>query len=88
MLPGAAVNRIAEVAKDVIISCPGWYPNHYNEVKACVRTRFKQKKSALTLWKIYNIDKSLLISAVGSLVTYGILIGTLGTVQHSVEESD
>ncbi|GIY94705.1 uncharacterized protein CEXT_638671 [Caerostris extrusa] len=37
MLPGAAVNRIAEVAKDVIISCPGWYPNHYNEVKACVR---------------------------------------------------
>ncbi|GIZ00926.1 uncharacterized protein CEXT_623731 [Caerostris extrusa] len=83
MLPGSVVNQNVEVAKGAILSCPGWYPNHYNELKTCVRTKFKQKKATLTLWKIYYINKSLLISSLGSLVTYGILFGTLGTVQNS-----
>ncbi|GIZ04642.1 hypothetical protein CEXT_164861 [Caerostris extrusa] len=40
-------------------------------------------QTALTLWKIYRIDKSLLISAIGTLISYGILVGTLGSVQNS-----
>ncbi|GFY67262.1 uncharacterized protein TNIN_439311 [Trichonephila inaurata madagascariensis] len=36
------------------------------------------KESNLTLWKIYVVDRSLLITSFGTLLTYGILIGTLG----------
>ncbi|GFQ69250.1 uncharacterized protein TNCT_305141 [Trichonephila clavata] len=44
-------------------------------------TKFKEvcsKKSYLTLWKIYVLDRSLLITSFGTLLTYGILLGTLG----------
>ncbi|GFS43328.1 uncharacterized protein TNIN_368341 [Trichonephila inaurata madagascariensis] len=44
-------------------------------------TKFKAvctKESSLTLWKIYVLDRSLLITSFGTLLTYGILIGTLG----------
>ncbi|GFR10062.1 uncharacterized protein TNCT_534451 [Trichonephila clavata] len=32
----------------------------------------------LTLWKIYAVDKALIISTLGTLLTYGMLLGTLG----------
>ncbi|GFY58269.1 uncharacterized protein TNIN_142831 [Trichonephila inaurata madagascariensis] len=32
----------------------------------------------LTLWKIYTVDKALIISTLGTLLTYGMLLGTLG----------
>ncbi|GFS43323.1 uncharacterized protein TNIN_368331 [Trichonephila inaurata madagascariensis] len=44
-------------------------------------TKFKEvdpKESNLTLWKIYVLDRSLLITSFGTLLTCGILIGTLG----------
>ncbi|GFS33359.1 uncharacterized protein NPIL_428391 [Nephila pilipes] len=41
-------------------------------------TRNVLHSSSLTLWKIYEIDRSLLFSCIGALLTYGILIGTLG----------
>ncbi|GIY31342.1 hypothetical protein CEXT_625541, partial [Caerostris extrusa] len=31
----------------------------------------------LTLWKIYSMDKSLIITGIATLITYGILLGTL-----------
>ncbi|GFU06047.1 uncharacterized protein NPIL_164591 [Nephila pilipes] len=82
-LPAAVANQSAEDAKDVIISLPGWFPQHYNELKIYVRKKFKQRKSKFTLWKIYKIDKSLIISTLGTLLSYGFLIGTLGTVQNT-----
>ncbi|GFY58272.1 uncharacterized protein TNIN_142861 [Trichonephila inaurata madagascariensis] len=44
---------------------------------------FKFKKdlnqdNCLTLWKVYVMDRSLVITSIGTLLTYGILIGTLG----------
>ncbi|GIX81308.1 uncharacterized protein CEXT_532261 [Caerostris extrusa] len=35
-------------------------------------------ESNLTSWKIYVFDRSLLITSLGSLITYGILLATLG----------
>ncbi|GFS33345.1 uncharacterized protein NPIL_428341 [Nephila pilipes] len=35
-------------------------------------------ENRLTLWNIYVVDKSLIISSFGTLLTYGILLGTLG----------
>ncbi|GIY44595.1 uncharacterized protein CDAR_124971 [Caerostris darwini] len=35
-------------------------------------------ESNLTLWNIYVVDRSLLIASLGSLLTYGILLATLG----------
>ncbi|KAF8788870.1 hypothetical protein HNY73_006864 [Argiope bruennichi] len=32
----------------------------------------------LSLWKMYEFDRSLVIASVGTLLTYGILLGTLG----------
>ncbi|GFR14421.1 hypothetical protein TNCT_471 [Trichonephila clavata] len=45
--------------------------------------KFKFKKdlkqdNSLTLWKVYVMDRSLIITSIGTLLTYGILIGTLG----------
>ncbi|GBN73401.1 hypothetical protein AVEN_219675-1 [Araneus ventricosus] len=82
ILPAASVNNAMKEAKDIITSLPGWFPEHYMDLKLRIRRKFK-KTTGLTLWKIYVIDKSLLLSLLGTLVTYGILIGTLGTVRSS-----
>ncbi|GIX84819.1 uncharacterized protein CDAR_490551 [Caerostris darwini] len=86
MLPASSVNESSAVAKEAIFSLPGYIPRHYKALKACVRKRFRQREPALTLWRIYRIDKPLLISTIGTLVTYGFLVGTLGSVQSSISE--
>ncbi|GIY12630.1 hypothetical protein CDAR_104211 [Caerostris darwini] len=83
ILPSAAVaNQAAATAREIVLSLPGWFPKRYNIVKLLVCRSFMHK-TALTLWDIYRIDKSLLISAIGTLITYGILLGTLGSVKSS-----
>ncbi|GIY99631.1 uncharacterized protein CEXT_483381 [Caerostris extrusa] len=72
--------------EETVLSLPGWFPKQYSIIKMHVRRRF-MPKTTLTLWKIYRIDKSLLISAIGTLISYGILVGTLGSVQNSNNES-
>ncbi|GFY68242.1 uncharacterized protein TNIN_466191 [Trichonephila inaurata madagascariensis] len=84
MLTGAVANQAVVFARETVISLPGWIRQHYKELKMDIRQRFKHK-THFTLWNIYIIDKSLLISALGTLVTYGILIGTLGSVQGKIE---
>ncbi|GBM77883.1 hypothetical protein AVEN_262380-1 [Araneus ventricosus] len=69
-----------KLARELIVSLPGFLPLRYMELKKMVRRNFK-RKIVLTLWKTYTIDRSLLFSALGTLVTYGILIATLGNVQ-------
>ncbi|GBM00134.1 hypothetical protein AVEN_176381-1 [Araneus ventricosus] len=43
--------------------------------------KYFNKGSCLTLWKIYTLDRSLIITSLGTLLTYGILIGNLGSDQ-------
>ncbi|GIY47362.1 uncharacterized protein CDAR_501921 [Caerostris darwini] len=82
LMPAAAANQAALAAREIVLSLPAWFPKRYRIIKLHVRRKFMHK-TALTLWKIYRIDKSLLISAIGSLISYGILVGTLGSVQNS-----
>ncbi|GIY77253.1 uncharacterized protein CEXT_320781 [Caerostris extrusa] len=84
--PAAAANQAAAMAREFVLSLPGWFPKRYGIIKVHVRREFMHK-TTLTLWKIYRIDYSLIISAIGSLISYGILVGTLGSVQNSNKES-
>ncbi|GBN38717.1 hypothetical protein AVEN_66625-1 [Araneus ventricosus] len=72
--------QAGKLARELIVSLPGFLPLRYTELKKIVRRNFK-REIVLTLWKTYTIDRSLLFSALGTLVTYGILIATLGNVQ-------
>ncbi|GFQ88519.1 uncharacterized protein TNCT_554341 [Trichonephila clavata] len=80
ILSASAVNNSSATTKERILSLPGKIPRHYNELKMVVRSECMRDVS-LTLWKIYKIDRSLLISAMGSLLTYGILVATLGAIK-------
>ncbi|GFX53091.1 uncharacterized protein TNCV_1655501 [Trichonephila clavipes] len=77
ILPASAANRAFLNAKEAIFSLPGKIPQHYNELKMMVRSECMRDVS-LTLWKVYKIEPSLMFSAMGSLVTYGMLLATLG----------
>ncbi|GFU06020.1 uncharacterized protein NPIL_164481 [Nephila pilipes] len=74
ILPAAAANQVGIQARNIVISLPGWFPKQYGKLSMHVRKHFTQE-DFLTLWKIYKIDKSLLISALGTLLTYGFLVG-------------
>ncbi|GFT48277.1 uncharacterized protein NPIL_308071 [Nephila pilipes] len=82
MLSASAVNSSSAAAKEAVMSLPGKVPEHYNELKVVVRGECMRDVS-LTLWKTYKIDRSLLISALGTLLTYGILVATLGAMNGS-----
>ncbi|GFQ75269.1 uncharacterized protein TNCT_349511 [Trichonephila clavata] len=83
MLPASNTNGAIRVAQGTIASVPGWFPLHYKKLKIYVHTKFKHQELGLSLWKIYTIDKPLLISTLGALVSYGILLGTLGSIRNS-----
>ncbi|KAF8778341.1 hypothetical protein HNY73_015072 [Argiope bruennichi] len=86
MLSAAFTNEASKLAKDVIVSLPSFYPNYEKELKICIGQRFTQDVD-LSLWKIYRIDKPLFISTLGTLLTYGVLLGTLGSVQTSTNDT-
>ncbi|GIX84821.1 uncharacterized protein CDAR_490561 [Caerostris darwini] len=86
LLPAAAVNQAATTARETVLSLPGWFPKQYSTIKVHVCREF-MRKTTLTLWRIYRIDNSLLINALGTLISYGFLVGTLGRVQNSNNEN-
>ncbi|KAG8194935.1 hypothetical protein JTE90_021396 [Oedothorax gibbosus] len=73
-------NRYAEMARGAVVRLPGVLPKHYRQLKLVIRKEFKGK-TVLTFWRIYVIDRSMLLSVLGTLATYGILVATLGNVQ-------
>ncbi|GFT75094.1 uncharacterized protein NPIL_307581 [Nephila pilipes] len=76
MIPAAGCNRALILAQETINSLPGWLPQHRKLLKMCISQRHS-KTFPLTLWNIYVIDESLLISAFGTLLTYGFLVGNI-----------
>ncbi|KAF8796886.1 hypothetical protein HNY73_001217 [Argiope bruennichi] len=77
MIPAAIANEAAEDARHIIVSSTVLLQQRYKESTTYLLQRYKPKV-AFTLWKIYKIKKSLLINALGALVTYGVLMGTIG----------
>ncbi|GIY94400.1 uncharacterized protein CEXT_369331 [Caerostris extrusa] len=57
LIPAAAANQAAAMAREIVLSLPAWFPKRYSIIKHRVRRKFLQK-TVLTLWKIYRIDKS------------------------------
>ncbi|GFS75876.1 uncharacterized protein NPIL_172151 [Nephila pilipes] len=76
VVPAAGCNRALNQAQETISSLPGWLPQHSKVLKMHIRRR-RGKTFHLTLWNIYVIKESLLISAFGSLLTYGFLVGNI-----------
>ncbi|GFU27745.1 uncharacterized protein NPIL_336161 [Nephila pilipes] len=76
MIPAARCNRALNLAQETIKSLPGWLPQHRKVLKMHIRQKHR-KTFPLTLWNIYVIDESLLISAFGTLLTYGFLLGNI-----------
>ncbi|GFY58270.1 uncharacterized protein TNIN_142841 [Trichonephila inaurata madagascariensis] len=77
MLSASVTNELANKVKCVVRCLP------YQDAIQDPKRKFKLKKylnqdNSLTLWKVYVMDWSLIITSIGTLLTYGILIGTLG----------
>ncbi|GFS75088.1 uncharacterized protein NPIL_637161 [Nephila pilipes] len=76
ILPASAMNDALFSAKKALIFLTRITPQHYNEVTMIISS----DEVLLTLWNIYTIHKSLIISAMGTLLTFGILVATLDTM--------
>ncbi|GFQ95776.1 uncharacterized protein TNCT_205271 [Trichonephila clavata] len=82
ILSASAVNSASLAAKEAIYSLPGKIPRYYYELDVIIRSDCMRDVS-LNLWKIYKIDRSLLLSALGTLITYGMLLVTMGSTIKS-----
>ncbi|GFU27737.1 uncharacterized protein NPIL_336131 [Nephila pilipes] len=76
IIPAAGCNRASNMTQETINSLPEWFPQHRKFLKMHIRQRHN-KAFLMTLWNIYVIDESLLISALGTVVTYGFLVGNI-----------
>ncbi|GBO28834.1 hypothetical protein AVEN_115812-1 [Araneus ventricosus] len=74
MFPGSIVNEKAECVSHCLLYR---IPKNEEGLKWEFMIYLKQVKH-LTLWNIYALSRSLIIASLGTLLTYGILIGTLG----------
>ncbi|GFV29858.1 uncharacterized protein TNCV_2083231 [Trichonephila clavipes] len=77
MISASMTNELTSKVKCVMQCLP-----HRSSIQDPQR-KFKFKKdlsqeNSLTLWKVYVMDRFLIITSIGTLLTYGILIGTLG----------
>ncbi|GBN66104.1 hypothetical protein AVEN_204401-1 [Araneus ventricosus] len=81
MLSAAAANEAAERARITVKLMRSWIPQPYRDsdmyLRQCLKPRIE-----MTLWKIYKVDKSLLINSLGTLLTYGMLLGPLGGIYN------
>ncbi|GFX45652.1 uncharacterized protein TNCV_176451 [Trichonephila clavipes] len=77
MISGSMTNELANKVKCVVQCLP--YRSFLQEPQR--KFKFKMdlnQGNSLTLWKVYVMDRSLIITSTGTLLTYGILIGTFG----------
>ncbi|GBN76886.1 hypothetical protein AVEN_53894-1 [Araneus ventricosus] len=77
MVPASIANETTKRAKSNVLSLPHEILTTDKELKFGIKKCSFQEKF-LTLWDIYVLDRSLLITAFGTLLTYGILLGSLG----------
>ncbi|GFS41912.1 uncharacterized protein TNIN_68911 [Trichonephila inaurata madagascariensis] len=75
MISASMTNEMAKKAKDTLQCLKYRFSRDLRKTKL---QEVLTKENNLTLWKIYVVDRSLLITSFGTLLTYGILIGTLG----------
>ncbi|GFT34811.1 uncharacterized protein TNCV_3241331 [Trichonephila clavipes] len=76
MTAGSASNELGKEVKIQMQSFP--IESAENQPKMNFRKKALLPDNNLTLWKIYVMDRSLVVSTFGTVLTYGIMIGTLG----------
>ncbi|GFX63653.1 uncharacterized protein TNCV_2824391 [Trichonephila clavipes] len=77
ILPASAANIAFSLAKEAVQSLPWKISQYYTNLKVIIRSECSRDVS-LTLWKVYKIKRSLILSAMGTLATYGMLLATQG----------
>ncbi|GIX92204.1 hypothetical protein CDAR_262141 [Caerostris darwini] len=77
MISAAATNELAERAKQAAQRLSCGIAKRDKDSAARLKTDLLLE-NRLTLWKIYIFSRSLIITSFGTLLTYGILLGTLG----------
>ncbi|GFU01105.1 uncharacterized protein NPIL_79591 [Nephila pilipes] len=77
IISASVTNELASKAKYFMSNLPYRIPQQSQRIKYILRKNCTQDYS-LTLWKIYVIDRSMLFTSFGTLLTYGMLIGALG----------
>ncbi|GBM99003.1 hypothetical protein AVEN_212507-1 [Araneus ventricosus] len=77
MVPASSTNEIAKKTKSVLRSLSDDMPSPDKEKKFELKRCLMQDNN-LTLWDIYVLNRSLIVASFGALLTYGILIATLG----------
>ncbi|GFS33357.1 uncharacterized protein NPIL_428381 [Nephila pilipes] len=75
MISASMTNEMEKKVKSTVQCLKYKFPHYIRETKF---TEVFTKENNLTLWKIYVLDRSLIVTGFGTLLTYGILIGTLG----------
>ncbi|GIY97699.1 hypothetical protein CEXT_553341 [Caerostris extrusa] len=76
MISGAKTNEMVERAKLAVQRLSHRITDIDKESKSNMKINFLLE-NRFTLWKAYVLDRSLIITSLGALLTYGILIGTL-----------
>ncbi|GFY74041.1 uncharacterized protein TNIN_115761 [Trichonephila inaurata madagascariensis] len=77
MISGSASNELASEVR-VLIQCFQSRESAENEHHINFFKKTLLQDNGLTLWKIYGMSRSLVIGTFGTLLTYGILLATLG----------
>lgn len=77
MVSASIINEISERTRCTFHGLPYRHLAHKEELKNMLKKDFQHRVN-LTLWNIYVVDKLLIITSLGTLLTYGILLGSLG----------
>ncbi|GFY49322.1 uncharacterized protein TNIN_373641 [Trichonephila inaurata madagascariensis] len=80
MISGCASNELANEVRVLIQCLPRKSVENEQNINFFKKTLLQD--NGLTLWKIYVMDRSLVISLFGTLLSYGILLGTLGKTNY------
>ncbi|KAF8771165.1 Exosome complex component RRP41 like protein [Argiope bruennichi] len=77
LIPAALANEAANKAENVAKCLPYQIPAKNRHLKFLLRKNLKWN-NRFSLWEFYVIDRSILIASFGTLLTYGIILGSLG----------
>ncbi|GFY62228.1 hypothetical protein TNIN_263401 [Trichonephila inaurata madagascariensis] len=81
IVPASVVNEALLSAKQTLMSLAVKIPQHAKELTIIINGECLNEVS-LTLWKIYKIHRSIIISTIGTLLSYGFLVATFDTMKN------
>ncbi|GFR24803.1 uncharacterized protein TNCT_271091 [Trichonephila clavata] len=76
IISASITNELVTKLKHFVRRLPYLFPTRHSEIKFKLKQNVLQD-NYLTLWNIYVINRSLIITSFGTLLTYGFLMGSL-----------